>query len=249
MAAIDFVLPDVSELRGAKLNHTVTQLALKIRTFTGCAEKAVLMSELADQAPDTSDDALQEVTTTLSEALKGCRGMSDSAYRQLARLIRYAGMRASLDDPRLVAAIAKLEAEDRDIQEADFTLADLQGKTWKLTDLRGKVVLLNFWSTGCPPCVDEIPTMNALYRQFEKQGLIILAISYDDPATATRFLKDHSVPYPVLLDPERKVIDKFHVEGIPRSVVYDRTGKLTTQAIGERTHKQLAEALGKAGLH
>ena len=97
--------------------------------------------------------------------------------------------------------MATLEAEDREIQQADFTLADLRGKTWTLKDLRGMVVLLNFWQTSCPPCVHEIPALDALYGQFRKKGLVILAISGDDdaatlrkhaPARATREVKECS---------------------------------------------------------
>ena len=159
-------------------------------------------------------------------------------------------MQASLDDLRLTAAMAALEAEDREIQEADFTLTDLHGKTWVLKDLRGKVVLLNFWQAGCVPCVHEIPALDARYGQLQKKGLVILAISADDDATSMRhFLAAHRVSYPVLLDPERKVTERFHAGNIPRSIVFDRTGKIVAQVIGSRTQKQFAETLSQAGLH
>ncbi len=146
-------------------------------------------------------------TTTFSEALKCYPGQFEWLLRisQLARLVRDSHMQASLDDPRLTAAMAAVEAEDREIQEADFTLTDLHGKAWVLKDLRGEVVLLNFWQAGCLPCVHEIPTLDALYGQFQKKGLVILAISADDDATSMRhFLAAHRVSYPVLLDPDRQ---------------------------------------------
>ena len=243
-------MPDLDKLSDSKRTLAIGQLALRIRTFSGCAEKGVLASELADAADAaTPDDTLQEVTTTLAQALRGCPGESDAAYLQLARLVRYAHMRASLDDPRLAAAMATLETQEREIQEADFTLADLQGRPWTLKDLRGKVVLLNFWQTGCGPCVHDIPALNALHRQFQKKGLVILAISGDDDATTVRrFLAAHRMSYPVLLDSGRKVTDRFHVVGIPRTIVFDRTGKLAAQVEGWRTRKQFAETLGRAGL-
>jgi peroxiredoxin len=249
IAAIDFRMPDLNRLSGRKRALAIAQLARKIRTFSGCDWKALLASELAD-ADDVPDETLQEVTTTLSEALKGCPGQFEGWYSQLARLVRYSHMRVSLDDPRLTAAMAAVEAEDREIQEADFTLTDLQGKTWALKDLRGKVVLVNFWQAGCLPCVHEIPALDALYSQFEKKGLVILAISADDDATSMRrFLAEHTVSYPVLLDSERKVTERFHVGNIPRSMLFDRTGKIVAQVIGSRTQKQFAEALSQAGLH
>src|SRR5579862_5791658 len=134
IAAIDFQLPDLSKMSGSKRTLAIGQLARKIRTFSGCAEKGVLASELADAADDVPYDTLQEVTTTFSEALKGCPSQFEGWYLQLARLVLYSHMRASLDDPRLTAAIAAVETEDREIQESDFTLADLHGRTWTLKD-------------------------------------------------------------------------------------------------------------------
>jgi peroxiredoxin len=249
MRAIDFYMPDLSRLSGGRKTLVIGQLARKIRTFSGCAEKAVLAGELLDAAGDVPDDTLQEVTTTLSEALRGCPGQNAGEYLQLAQLVTYAHMRASGDDPRLAAAIAAVEAEDREIQKADFTLTDLHGKTWVLKELRGKVVLLNFWQAGCLPCVHEIPALSALYGRFQKKGLVILAISADDAVSMRGFLAEHRVSYPVLLDSERRVTERFHVENIPRSMLFDRSGKLVAQAIGPRTQKQFAETLRQAGLH
>jgi len=248
-AAIDFVLPDLSKMSGDERALAIRHLARQIRTRSGCAEKARLASELADAADDVPNATLHEIATTLSQALEECPVQFDGWYLQLARLVRYSHMKPSFDDPRLTVAMAAIEAEDREIQEADFTLTDLHGKTWILKDLRGKVVLLNFWQAGCLPCVHEIPALDALYGHLQKKGLVILAISADDDATSMRhFLEAHRVSYPVLLDPKRKVTESFHVGNIPRSIVFDRTGKIVAQAIGSRTQKQFAETLSQAGL-
>jgi peroxiredoxin len=257
VAAIDFHLPDLRKVSGNKRTREIGQLALTIRAMPANADcvKPVLASELADFATegDPGRDTLQEVTTTLSEALRECPLESAGAhFLQLARLVRFEGMSVSADDPRMAArmavATATLEAEDRDIQQADFTLADLHGKTWTLKDLRGKVVLVNFWAAGCPPCVHEIPALEALYRQFRDRGLVVLAVSDDDAATMRRFLAAHRVSYPVLLDAGRNVADRFHVVGIPRTVVFDRGGRLAAQAIDGRTLQQFVHLLGRAGL-
>src|ERR1700689_1973073 len=111
IAAIDFGLPDLSKLSDSKRALAVRQLALKIRTFSGCAEKAVLASELANAADDVPDDVLQEVATTYAEALKGCPGHQwENAYLELARLVRDTHMLVSVDDPRLAAALGKGDA-------------------------------------------------------------------------------------------------------------------------------------------
>jgi peroxiredoxin len=253
VAAIDFQMPDLTKLSGSKRSRTIRQLALTIRAIPANpdAVKVVLATELAQAATDdgSDHDTLQEATTTLSEALRECPMRFDGPYGELASLIRYENMRASLDDPRMAAAMAKLEAEDREIQQIDFTLADLQGKSWTLKGQRGKVVLVNFWAAWCLPCVNEIPTLNALYRRFEKKDLVILAIADNDAPTMQRFLAERPVLYPVLLDSGRKISDGFHAGNIPRSLVYDRAGTLVAQVIGGRTLKQFVETLGRAGLH
>jgi len=125
----------------------------------------------------------------------------------------------------------------------------MQGKSWTLRSLQGQVVLVNFWATWCPPCRKEMPDLEALYRRFKDQGLVILAISDEEAAKVKSYLAEKPVTYPILLDPGRKVNDLFLINGIPKSFVYDRKGKLVAQSIDMRTQKQFLEMLGLAGLH
>ena len=87
---------------------------------------------------------------------------------------------------------------------------DLQGKAWHLQELRGKVVLVNFWATWCPPCRKEMPDLDALYNKFKDQGFVVLAISDEEAAKVSPFIAEQKISYPVLLDPGRKVNDRFH---------------------------------------
>ena len=157
-------------------------------------------------------------------------------------------MNALLDSPKFSAAMSKLEEQDRNREKANFTLTDLSGKNWTLKDLRGKVVLLNFWATWCPPCRKEMPDLEALYRRFEPQGLVILGVSDEDTDKAKPFIEQQGITYPVLLDPGRKVNELFQIQGIPKTFVYDRDGKIVAQSIDMRTQKQFLEMLAQAGL-
>jgi peroxiredoxin len=235
--------------------RTTKQLALDIRALPRTEHKLSLANGLANLSTegDFGHDTLQEVATTLATALKEqpvpVKGTEpDFAYVELATLVRYEQVQASNDDPQFKAAMMKLEADDAARAKADFTLTDLQGKNWTLHDLRGKVVLVNFWATWCPPCRKEMPDLDALYQKFKDQGMVVLAISDEDATKVTPFLTERPVSYPILLDPGRKVNGAFHVDGIPKSFVYDREGKLVAQSIDMRTQKQFLDMLSKAGL-
>jgi len=169
-------------------------------------------------------------------------------YLELATLVRYEHVEAALDNPQFGAALARLEADDRKREHTEFTLQDLTGKAWTFGELRGRVVLVNFWATWCPPCRKEMPDLETLYERFGPKGLVVLAISDEEAAKVEPFVRERGVKFPVLLDPGRKVNERLIVEGIPKSFVYDRGGKLVAQSIDMRTQKQFLEMLRKAGL-
>ena len=231
------------------------QLAVQIRQLPASANKVTLAEDLATLSTegDFGRDALQEVTTTLGSSigehpLPPVKGQPAEPYFELAQLARYEHMTAASASPQFAEAMAKLKADDDRRQRADFTLMDLQGKPWTLKQLSGKVVLVNFWATWCPPCRKEIPDLESLYKKYEDQGFLVLAISDEDAAKVQPFMADEKVTFPVLLDPQRKVNTVFQVDGIPKSFVYDRSGKLVAQSIDMRTKTQFLAMLSAAGL-
>jgi peroxiredoxin len=247
---------------------TTKDLALRIRRLPAAENKLRLAVNLAGLSTegDFGHDTLQEVATTLAETLRerpvpwaetkdsDASGKAASArvpaypYIELATLVRYERVEATLDDEQFRAAMARLEEDDRKRTHPDFTLQDLSSKSWAFSKLRGKVVLVNFWATWCPPCRKEMPDLETLYERFESKGFVVLGISDEEAAKVEPFIRERKVSFPVLLDPGRKVNEMFVVEGIPKSFVYDREGKLVAQSIDMRTRKQFLEMLGKAGL-
>lgn len=231
------------------------ELALEIRSLPASLNKLNLASNLANLATegDFGRDTLQEVTTTLSAALRekppaDQHGSIAMPYLQLARLVRYEGMQATLDSPQFGKAITQLQEEDRIRENADFTLTDLNGKTWTLKGLRGRVVLVNFWATWCPPCRKEMPDLQELYSRFKDKGLVVLAITDEAPEKAKPFIEEKRYSFPILVDKDRKVNETFRVDGIPKTFIYNREGRLAAQSIDMRTREQFAGMLAKAGL-
>ncbi|MEJ2010448.1 MAG: TlpA disulfide reductase family protein [Acidobacteriota bacterium] len=236
--------------------HATKQLALEIRQLPASENKVQLalgLASLSTEGDPGGRETLQAVTTTLADALRDHPlppkdGQPAMAYSELASLVQVEHMQASLQSPEFAAAMAQLKEQDQRRRQANFTLTDLQGRKWTLKDLRGKVVLVNFWATWCPPCRKETPDLESLYKRFKGQGFVVLGISDQAKSKVQPFARKFGVTYPLLLDPGRKVNKLFSVEGIPVSFVYNRQGKLVAQSMDMRTRKQFLAMLAKAGL-
>lgn len=107
----------------------------------------------------------------------------------------------------------------------DFELKDLQGKSWSLKDLRGKVVVLNFWFTTCAPCIAEMPALNELVKAYEGKEVVFLAPTFNDSARVGRFLQDRTFNYTLL--PGSGAIDKkYNIASWPMSIIIDKEGTI-----------------------
>ncbi|MEQ1503533.1 MAG: redoxin domain-containing protein [Myxococcota bacterium] len=115
---------------------------------------------------------------------------------------------------------------------ADFALTDLDGKSWTLTELRGRPVVINFWSTWCGPCKFEHPVLQREPKRYPDVAFLG-ALYSDDPAAARRFLgaPGKALPYPSLVDPEGRMALDYGVSGVPETYFIDTTGKIVHKHI------------------
>jgi thiol-disulfide isomerase/thioredoxin len=116
----------------------------------------------------------------------------------------------------------------------DFTLSDLTGKSVSLADLRGKVVIVNFWATWCPPCRAEMPSMELLHRELSGEGLVLLAVNIEKTGrqTVPTFLSVSPHSFPILFDDREEVQKRYGVYKFPESFVIRKDGVIDDKVIG-----------------
>ena len=130
---------------------------------------------------------------------------------------------------------AELRAAKHPIPASNFYLRDLNGELVRLSDFRGKVVLLNFWATWCPPCRKEMPAMQQLYQAYKDKGLEIVAVSVDTASTGEvrAFVEELGLTFPVLHDRDSLVSRLYSNPGVPSSYLIDPQGKVAYRVLGE----------------
>ena len=132
---------------------------------------------------------------------------------------------------------ALIEARIRVLKErkntVNFNLPLLNGGTTALSSWKGKVVILNFWATWCPPCRAEMPSMETFYQRFKSQGLEILAVDIgEEQAAVQQFIKNYNYTFPVLLDKDTKISSQYGVSAIPTTFIIDRKGMIIGMIAG-----------------
>jgi len=125
-----------------------------------------------------------------------------------------------------------------------FEVKDLQGKTFKLEDLKGKVVVLNFWFVECKPCVSEIPELNELVHDFPNEEIVFIALGLNKAEQMKKFLKKTPFDYHMVPD-AMEVATQFRVDGFPTSVVIDQNGlvRFISLGVGPQNKEKLVEAI------
>jgi thiol-disulfide isomerase/thioredoxin len=109
--------------------------------------------------------------------------------------------------------------------------------------------MVNFWATWCPPCRLEMPDLDKIYTHFVPQGLVILSISDEDAFKVNTFINSTTYHPPVLIDSDGAVHKLFHVEGIPKTFIFNRNGRLIGETIDQCTGMQFLKLLAKTDLH
>jgi len=129
----------------------------------------------------------------------------------------------------------------------DFTVQDAQTKV-TLSQFRGQVVVLNFWATWCPPCVEEMPSLVEMQRRLKAKGVTVVAVSIDVDENAYRqFVKDHAANLLAVRDPQQKTPDLYGTHGWPETYIIDRNGVMRRKFIGpvDWTDPDITEFLGR----
>ncbi|MDD2921296.1 MAG: TlpA disulfide reductase family protein [Anaerolineales bacterium] len=124
----------------------------------------------------------------------------------------------------------------------DFMLQSIDGKTYALSEFKGSAVLVNLWATWCPPCRAEMPAIEKMYREYQDQGFVVLAVNMtyqDDSAAVLPFAQEYNLTFPILLDEKSVVGSAYQLRSLPTSYFINRAGVISEVVVGG----PMAEAL------
>ncbi|MBI5889307.1 MAG: TlpA family protein disulfide reductase [Nitrosomonadales bacterium] len=149
---------------------------------------------------------------------------------------------------RLVLAAAVLLLATGGAAAQGFVFKDLQGQTQRLSDYRGKWVLVNFWATWCPPCLEEIPDLMELHEAHKKSDLVVIGVALDSTRESVdEFVAKKKVGYPIVFGNYEMAGQVGEVEALPTSYLYDPTGKLVSYQQGMVTRASVESYIKSKG--
>jgi len=137
------------------------------------------------------------------------------------------------------------EEDEEDEYVNDFTLLDLDDNEVSLSDFKGKIVVINFWSTGCPPCRAEIPDFVEAYNEYKDRGVQFIGVGLDNAENLRAFAEEYNISYPILIDGSIDTISgKWRINFIPTTYIVNENGKVVVPPnVGMMTKKQLINAI------
>lgn len=126
-----------------------------------------------------------------------------------------------------------------------FSLTDAGGKVHRLADYRGKWVIVNFWATWCPPCLEEIPDLVGIFESRKDVQVFGVAMEFQDAKQVLQFAEGMFVNYPIVLGDEKVAASFGGIKGLPTTLIYDPRGELASRHAGKVTRKQIEELIAK----
>ncbi len=172
--------------------------------------------------------------------------------------LRQRAEQTALDRGRMIITFSRGQFLDKDAEvhpdvvapfpgfrAPDFAFEDLEGKVWRLSELRGKPVLLNFWATWCPPCRKEIPDLQAFHEQYGDR-IVLLGINWgEDPEDVKEFLERYGATYTNLLDRDGLFFVRYQLTGLPTSYWIDEEGIIRGMWLGAMSLEDMVEGFRK----
>ncbi|MCL5958175.1 MAG: TlpA family protein disulfide reductase [Chloroflexi bacterium] len=132
-------------------------------------------------------------------------------------------------------------------EASDFSIKLFSGGTFHLTDQRGKVVLVNFWASWCPPCRDEAPVLERAWKKYKDRGVVLVGLDiWDNEADAKSFMKEFGITYPTGPDPNGETAIEYGVSGVPETWFLNREGRLVRRWIGPLNDQQITAFIEEA---
>lgn len=118
---------------------------------------------------------------------------------------------------------------------------DIQGNKFTLAQLRGKPIVVNFWATECPGCVNEIPLLVSMYKKYSPQDLVIIgvAMGYDPESQVREMVRQKNMNYPIVLDSNDALLKAFNIKVTPTTIFIGKDGKIVKRKLGEMSHTEL----------